>query len=328
MRPGRTRSAPIVVAYGGPPVPDRLAGYTGAEGLLRFHSPYTDTWLKATQGGIAPSMLQFAIGPAPHTEIKAGPGRNAAWEIRTYGKEYDANWHGVVQGPDGRPAAHVHVQIVRASGGATLVTDAQGRFSARLMRLGPVEATPGPTRVPPVAYAWRGGLAAARVVTPAESWHGMTLRLAPGAALSGALTDSKEQPVAGVGISATGRILGNSYAQALSPRTVTDAAGRFSLAGLPAGQYQILTHGGGFGDLRPPGDGLRLGASDGECHPGRRTAPRPGPVGRAARRPDSHRASSGREGRARNRLCPSTSPAHTQISPPSRSLTARSACPV
>lgn len=86
------------------------------------------------------------------------------------------------------------------------------------------------------------------MITPDASWGSMTLRLAPGAAITGTLTDSRGLPAADVAVSLTG---GRSMQPPL-PTTITDRGGRFTLPGLPPGSYQIRAHGGGFADSTFP----------------------------------------------------------------------------
>ncbi len=236
---------------------------TGSDGTLRFRVPFTNIRLEADVPEDQQHALEFAPGygggEQTYKEATGVPGKDFVWDLKTYGATDKSDWHGIVLGPDGRPAAGVPVSILRANytGGTSLITDAYGRFSAHLYRFDYGE-TGNPSDYSPVVYARHGSLAAAQVVTPDESWDGMTLHLTPGASVSGIVTDLKGNPAAGVGVSVDGMILGVYNVDSGQPRpalpqaAVTNKQGFFTLSGLPPGKYQVHVSGRGYGNLAFP----------------------------------------------------------------------------
>ena len=245
----------LTIRYGSSLGVNQDAGVTGSDGTLRFRVPFTDIRLEAQVPDAERATMQaapgYGAGDRFFRQVKARPGEEVDWEIKTYGPTRESDWRGVVLGPDGRPAGGVPVRMMRQGGGASLTTDAQGRFSARLPRLEYGESSEWDKYNLPAVYARRGDLAAYQVITPDASWGGMTLRLARGAALAGTLTDPRGRPAADVNVS----FPGSRDGQDLFPSAITDRRGRFTLDGLPPGSYQIRAHGGGFADSTfPPPD--------------------------------------------------------------------------
>jgi 5-hydroxyisourate hydrolase-like protein (transthyretin family) len=240
-------------------------GVTGSDGTLRFHVPLTKFTLETKLPDTLEGAPGYGAGGFCVHPFKASPGQELVWDLKTYstgmhisdtgaksfGPNPDCDWHGTVLGPDGHPARNVRVTILRESGtDEDLRTDAQGRFSARLPRLSYGEAKEWNPHTLPVVVARQGKLVATQKVTPDESWDGMTLRLAPSASLSGQLTTAQGRPAAGMIVSLSATLSHNQWTA--TPTAITDEQGRFTLYGLPPGDYQVRAHGGNFSNLVIP----------------------------------------------------------------------------
>ncbi len=247
-----------------------VSGVTGADGTFATRLTYTDIEMSAMFPDSIPRAIEFAPPNGPSREdrqrVQATPGKDLNWELKTYGSTQKSDWHGVVLDRSGHPAAGVPITLLRQYNNdpVMLMTDAQGRFSAQLPRIQNTEAGTDEYDQPPVIFARQGNLIAAQLITPDESWDGMTLHLAPGASIEGRFTDLNGDPAGGAGISLCGMILGalridpwqpNSPEGAgavILPKVITDDHGHFMMSGLPPGSYHVQAHGGGWGDQLVP----------------------------------------------------------------------------
>ena len=135
------------------------------------------------------------------------------------------------------------------------VTDAEGRWSFPMPRLSPEELQYNNVAVLAEAEGEDGALL---VPTPDQTWEGMTLRLGrmPWASFTGVVVGADGRPEAGVPVSCVGGLSAASvgFSRSAAGGGVSDAAGRFTLAHLPAGQYQIHLGGRHFGTVAIPHD--------------------------------------------------------------------------
>ena len=233
------------------------AGATDAQGKLKFRVPslFADISL-VPPGGTNPS-IQAAPGYSFYRQIYEKSLQDIVWDMRTYPINPPATpivWHGVVLLADGKPASGAKVSLLRPNSEVLLTTDHTGHFSATLppVSLGEYQGV-----YPAVAIlAQDGDQNAVEVPTPEAIWSGITVQLSrkPLASYFGTVVGANGQPEAGVAVSCRGGLTA-AYGAGIERATVTDAAGRFTLAGLPAGRYQVNFGGGSYGLItRPPSD--------------------------------------------------------------------------
>lgn len=259
-------------ALTGQPVPSVLARYqtnqpysneavtaavTDAQGQAKFRVPslFASVFL-VPPGGTAPA-IQAAPGYNFYREIYEKQPQDIVWDMRTYPIAPPTTpivWHGVVLLADGKPAADAKVSLLRPNSEVLLTTDRTGHFSAALppVSLGEYQGV-----YPAVAIlAQDGDQNAVEVPTPEAIWSGITVHLSrkPLASYTGTVVGANGQPEAGVPVSCRGGLTASEGA-GINRATVTDAAGRFTLAGLPAGLYQVNLGGGSYGLItQPPSD--------------------------------------------------------------------------
>ena len=234
-----------------------LAGETDADGRLRFRIGQFEARLSLEP----PAGIEAAPGSVFYREVHLSAPEEVVWDVKTYRADPAATasvWRGVVLKADGRPAAGVRVRVFRSSlptSEVAGITDAAGRWAFPMPRLSPEELQYNNVAVLAEAQGEDGALL---VPTPEQTWAGMTLRLGrmPWASYTGVAVGADGRPEAGVPVSCRGwlSVAFAGFGQSAVGGGVSDAAGRFTLAHLPAGQYQIHLGGRHYGTVAVPPD--------------------------------------------------------------------------
>ncbi len=232
-------------------------GVTDAHGIavFRLTSLHAELTLPPAYG--AKATVQAAPGYDSYKEIRLQEVQDVPWDVKTYPIPPPATalWRGMVLQPDGRPAVGATVHILRRAGKTTTQTDSSGRFSVALSPLGTDEYS-GPVYRSVALLAEQGDETALLVPTADAIWNGMTLRLTdmPLSSITGVAVDASGQPEAGVRVSCWDfiRATGVNFPMDAGNGGVTDAAGRFTVSGLPEGHYVLNLGGGSFGYTTVP----------------------------------------------------------------------------
>lgn len=217
----------------GAPAEEIASAGTAADGTFRLDGLAPGTYaLRVEAPSLHPVVLPRVAVP------RAGP-----LELRL---EPLATISGEVLGADGRPAAGAVVRAASPDHAAEATTGADGRFTLSVPAGGyhllaargdEAAALPGPTALAP------GGAAS-----------GLALRLAPAAALEGAVVGGDGAPVPGAAVA-----IRRHGAGAVQARAATEADGRFRLAGLAPGAWDVLIAAPGRSPARVEGVTLAPG---------------------------------------------------------------------
>ncbi len=263
-------------ALTGQPVPGILARYqtnqpysssavtaavTDAQGQARFRVPSLFAGLSLVSPGGTQPAVQAAPGYAFYREINEQHLQDVVWNVKTYPADLPKTptvWRGIVLSADGKPASGAQVSVLRPNSEVLLTTDDKGRFAASLPPLLPSEYSGAYRAVAILAQnaAHNAEQYAVEVPTSEAIWNGIRVQLSrqPLACYKGVVVGEDGQTKAGVAVSCRGGLAAAGGA-GLSRATVTDAAGRFTLSGLPAGRYQVNLGGGSYGLVTfPPSD--------------------------------------------------------------------------
>jgi protocatechuate 3,4-dioxygenase beta subunit len=217
-------------------------GTSGADGSYRLRLP-PGKWRLYPQssppGTISELDRDINGDKYPEFVIEAGQSTRANFTLHTA-----AVLRGKVLGADGTVAASAKVRATKGDLIETIRTDAAGRFA--VAGLLPGEG------VGLIVFS-RDGAQGARLELKPDAPDGeQTVRLQRLPAVSGVVLDSKGAPVAEAWVGAqqlfrSGR---RTTIQSVNIRT-SDAAGRFTLALFPDGQYQLSAGAPGFGATDP-----------------------------------------------------------------------------
>jgi uncharacterized GH25 family protein/protocatechuate 3,4-dioxygenase beta subunit len=148
---------------------------------------------------------------------------------------------GQVLDPEGKPAAKVAV-LLSPFGRGEKRTDAQGRFTVSA----DVPVVAATQHFPQNLVARDAARNLAAALPLEEGTTNFTLKLEPGLALAGRVTDPAGQPITRAQVQVMLHI--ERSTSSLGAPATTDAAGRFELAALPAGsRYTVIVSASGFG---------------------------------------------------------------------------------
>jgi 5-hydroxyisourate hydrolase-like protein (transthyretin family) len=157
-----------------------------------------------------------------------------------------ARVEGVVLRADGTPAAGADVRAASADHGARATSGADGAF-----------ALPAPAGSYRLDAALHGDAASATVSLAAGGEaRGLTLRLGPGAAVEGEVTLASGRPAAGAEVAVL-----RHETRELAARAAADASGRFRLAGLAPGAWDVRATAPGATPALAAGVTLSAGAT-------------------------------------------------------------------
>jgi len=140
---------------------------------------------------------------------------------------------GVVVGPDGSPLPAVEVRVqLPGFGGAMAISDDEGRFACHNAPRGEV-----------LVRAKAPGMATYEqkltISEEAPAVAGLTIRMVTEGAISGVIVDDQGRP-------ASGGVIARRDGHYFGDGAKTDSAGRFRLAGLPAGLVDLEVYGQGL----------------------------------------------------------------------------------
>jgi hypothetical protein len=153
----------------------------------------------------------------------------------------------LVNSNNGEPVRKVQVSIYPAGGHGqqhTAITDTTGKFVLSEVEPGRYVMNAGGSGYPFQAYAQktRGGYNKLISLEPGQHEKGIVFRLAPGAAISGAVYDDDGDPVVAANVQAyrSGRSGRNAGRNGPAGGGQTDDRGNYRIFGLDAGQYHLL----------------------------------------------------------------------------------------
>ena len=234
------------------------AGMTNSQGRAVFRVPGLNAWLSLVLPGGNTPAVRVASGSLSR-EISLTQVQDVAWEVETEPTTpptTPAVWQGVVLSADGKPAPGAKVSVLRSGEEFSGVTGGSGHFA---ISVPPENAQQYNDRFRGFAIlAEKGDQTAVFVPEADAAWAGTTVQLKRQLLghYMGTVVGANGSSESGIPVSFRGglEIAPNSGA-GVSRGTVTDALGRFDLAGLPAGRYQVNFGGGTFGLVTlPPSD--------------------------------------------------------------------------
>lgn len=232
--PARVAAVPLLdgARGAGAPAEETASAGAGPDGAFRVEGLAPGTYaLRVEAPGLHPLLVPRVAAP------RAGP---LELQLERLGA-----LSGEVLGADGRPAAGALVRAASADHAAEAVTGADGRFELS---------------VPGGGYqlvAARGDEAAALAtglaLAPGGAARGLSLRLSPAGTLDGRVVGSGRAAVPGAQVA-----LRRHGAGAMLARALADAEGRFRIAGLAPGAWDVLVAGPGLSPGRA--EGVTLGS--------------------------------------------------------------------
>ncbi len=201
-------------------------------------------WRSATTAGV----WTCAIAMASSALTAQAPPRDSGLRAPAVAATGTAVLSGVVvsAGTDAKPLRLASVVIIGATTGTLRVTssDANGRFSFTGL---PADRYVVGASKPPFLGAVAGARRPARTGTPivvknGETVANVTVRLPPGAAISGYITDERGEPGTGVlvGLQQRRSQGGERVLVPVANTTATDERGRYRIHSLPPGEYLVV----------------------------------------------------------------------------------------
>lgn len=213
----RVRAIPVVTRWPGfappsAPVEEIAQASADASGAFRIE-------------GLAPGTYAVEVEAPGHHPVlvprAAVPGDALELALEPLGR-----LEGTVLRADGRPAAGALVRAASAEHGATATTGADGAFA--------LAAPAGRYRVDAALGDAAGGAAGPVALAAGATARGLSIVLGAGAVIEGEVALASGRPAAGAEVAVFPH-----ETRELAARAVADAAGRFRLAGLPAGAWDV-----------------------------------------------------------------------------------------
>jgi hypothetical protein len=234
----RVRALPVVTRWPGfapPSVPPEEVAVATADAAGAFHVD-----------GIAPGTYAVEIdAPGYHPALLprvAVPCDALAIALEPLGR-----LEGIVLRADGRPAAGAVVRAASAEHGATATAGAEGAFA--------LSAPAGSYRVNAALGDAAGGAADPVALAAGGTARGLEIRLGPGAVLEGEVVLASGRAAAGGEVAVFPH-----ETREVAARTVADGAGRFRIAGLAAGAWDVRATAPGASPATAAGVTLSAGA--------------------------------------------------------------------